>query len=831
MRHLLLFFLFIIFIWGNIAPCYAQENLEQLRVEAQSALAAGDYITAEYYFQRMLDSEEWEAYPDKINVLTQLGILEESQGRFEQAASYYERALERTPVNKNNSIALRMNYYAQRYAECLERAGYYQKAEKVYWDLYENAEKTNKVIMLRRLIDNYAFQQLTQEEIKQLKDIIIPQYQDLLGWELADLLRLQGEMKQSLELYELMWPRQISRAFKSVDAMAEVYKSLNQLDSLLERLQDRRKNSGSPYNFLLLEIKLLQSVGEHQKALDTLNGFLEADKFSTYEDKIAQLIGQAPIEVLDVWVDLVEELNSESEAIDMMKSVVKFLPLDVSRRDILGQMLYNAGRVDEAIQLWEEWVELQPKNPLATFKAAEKIHALGDEDKAKRILQSGQAERPPALAAREGDMALSLGLFDQAFAAFEIAVASGGVKPNAVTQLIERYADKNPDPKPLVGALIKKATGKTFTEVPEWIRTPLLDLGVKHHFKNELDSIARLDDSGLWKIHLARAAEKQGDRDWAVDLLQSVTEDSQYHNTAKRELAHILSEDQLIPSQREAAELLEPSLSMVLDTTRPVPLSTVLVDRLMNYADIQLQAFQPAKALTALHRIESSSPTLDRPLSKSEQDRLRFLRGKALLEFSSIEPAIHLLESIQYQPQLTEAKYLLARTYLAQNEVEKGMAYLREIVENRKYWQRANDALELLSAVEPLVGESLDLFCQAQLYMLQGRMEDAVPVLRQLAVNEYGNDSEEWARYTIGKMMQISGDRQSATDELKRLKIDVDHPVIQGMVELELLQLTQPADDTIGNMTRYQELLIDFSDTIFSDLARLEMQRSRTLEQ
>ena len=94
----------------------------------------------------------------------------------------------------------------------------------------------------------------------------------------------------------------------------------------------------------------------------------------------------------------------------------------------------------------------------------------------------------------------------------------------------------------------------------------------------------------------------------------------------------------------------------------------------------------------------------------------------------------------------------------------------------------------------------------------------------ELAVNTYGEDTEEWARYQIGKMNQQLGNRGSP-DEWQRLQVEADHPIIHGLVRYELIQEPLPSGSGIRSTTEYQDFLIDFPDTLFSDLARIQYQQ------
>ncbi|MEW6238506.1 MAG: tetratricopeptide repeat protein [Candidatus Omnitrophota bacterium] len=821
-------FLLLVLVWSRSFAWGGE--LDDLRSQGDAALVSSDYVTASYFYRRMLDSQEWKSYADKTGVLSQLGIIEESQGRFEQAAEYYAKTLEGVPPDPQNPAFLKVNYYSQRYIGCLERAGFYRRAVKECWKLFPKADEAYQVHLLMRIIENDAFLTLSREEIDNLYAIAIPKYRDALGWNLADLLRLQGDLSRSCGLYETLWPVFPAQARAQAAPMVEVYSAQNKLDDLLRRLSGLSKTGGDPYPFLLLLTDLLLKANRGKEALEAIESTLMNGEAKDPPTVAAEYIGHAPIELLDQWVDLVHLQRSSEEAIAILARIVKFLPLDFTRREKLSHLLFNAGKREEAVQLWKDWMNLQPANPLAAFKAAEKIFALGDQQTAAGILNERKDSTPPPLVSQEGETALRLGMYDRAFAVFDKASQANGFNPESLSYAILQFAETCADLKPLVAALVQLATGRPYAEVKEWVRRPLLELGARPPFRKDMEDIAQADDTGLCRIQLAQSALKQGDRDGAVVLLQAVASESLYRNAADRELAEILSGESGLDHQREAAQLMKPSLAPVLEATSVLPLDSLIADRLLRYAAVQLNAFQPGEALSAIRKVEQSSSTVNPPLSPEALDRLLFLRAKALVEFSSLEPAMQLLENIQFQPQRSEARFLLAQIHLALKDVEAARLLLQDIVDNSDDWRWANDALKILAAIEPLTGESLDLYSLSAMYRLQGRFADAVPVMRELAVKGYGEDIEEWARYDIGRLKRDAGDRAGASEEWRRLLLDVDNPAIRGMTQLELLQMSSPSGLRMEDATKYRQLLLDLPDTIFSDLARLEMQRINTAE-
>jgi len=266
-----------------------------------------------------------------------------------------------------------------------------------------------------------------------------------------------------------------------------------------------------------------------------------------------------------------------------------------------------------------------------------------------------------------------------------------------------------------------------------------------------------------------------------------------------------------------------PSVSLILDASESIPLNQTLAERLLHYSELCLDACQTGKALTAIRKIESASSTLTPPMTGNFKDRLSLARARVYVQSAAFQPALQMLNTIALDPYYSEAQFLSAQIHIAQGETEIARSLLHELCDRDRTWDRANDALSLLIAIEPLVGDSLSLFSDAMIYQLQGRYEDAIPPLRQLAVEHYGNDTEEWARFQIGVLKRESGQLEEARQEWKRLLLDVDNPIIHGMVRLELVRSELASGNAVSNTGEFQELLIEFPDSIYSDLARQEM--------
>ncbi|MBD3268110.1 hypothetical protein GF373_15705 [bacterium] len=789
-------------------------------------MVENDYVTANYYFLRILNSPKWEEYGNKVSVLGKLGIIEESQAHFEESSDYYRRLCEYLSAHPKDPKRNLYRFYAQRYAQTLERIGEYAQASKLYWDLLRKADGTVEPAFLSLLIRNYEFQKVSPSDWARLEELVIPKFMDQAGWDFAELYRIKEKYTKAREMYEMLWPKYPRQAVRHAESIYRVYVALQTLDRLLADLRqahDKKKLSG---DYLALEIVLLEHDKQPAQALSRLEDFFQIRSNTISVKNAPQIVGKYPTALIDTWVNLVEKQRGLEDAIRLLRIYVNQSPMESSKREKLSNLLYRAGRVDEAVQVWMDWSELQKSNPFAIFHAVEMINSMGDPELARNLLADFQNKIAPNIAYQHAKTALELGDYEQAFASFAIANASANVNSPRITNMIDQFAEKRSHEAELFQALLSSASKTIQTGgVEPWIRDPLLRLGIQRGEYQSLESLARADQTGRWLMYLAEKAQHLGQREWAIELLQSVPASSRHATSARLQLARLLSRDASKERLETAISLLKPSVEEILSETKVVVLTEAKRKRLFQYIELSIRGYQPAGAMVALRQIESTSATLGKAMASGDLDRLRYYRARALSQLSSLEPALELYRSLSREPWISRADMQVAKILLAQKKTNEAKRRLREIVENPNRWKSHNEALSLLTGLEPLVGDSLLLYCDSILYRIQGRFKDAIPLLRELAVNHYWDDMEEWARYTIAEMEKKAGDQAAARDEWKRLALDADHPILHGKTRMELLDLKKSAFEIIEDSTAYQDFLLDFSNTLFSDLVRLQSNR------
>ncbi|MGC9327439.1 MAG: hypothetical protein ACP5I1_07375, partial [Candidatus Hinthialibacter sp.] len=697
MNRLFLCWLVVLSV-GSASSRASSDDLMDLLQKGNASFSTGDYVSASYYYQRMMESDQWQAFSNQIDVLRKLAMIEESQAEFERAADYYRRLLDALPSTNDPRANTLRHFYMQHYAENLERIGLYEQASSIYWEIIRRSDSAQQQNILRLLMENYAYQQLTDEQIENVRRRILPQHREELGWEFADLLYHQGRVRESIELFEQLWPEDPLRACDYAGKLVELHRSTNQLEALLEQIREEQDSGReAAVAYLLLEISILEEDGRGEEALNRLEDYIGETVGVDHPDFAGEWLLSIPGRLIDRWIDLTVRFRGAEPAVQMLEHILKQIPMDLNRRRKLSDLFVREGELQKAVQLWRQWAHDQSNAPTAVLNAAQEIFSLGDVESAKKLIDQLKGTIPPPLAWRQGQALLQYGDFPGAMAAFHIAAASGETPPSMISSVIVQYAETQSDLNPLVSNLVKEASRATFNAAAEWIKTPLFQIGVQPAYRNLLQPLIEADEQGVWKYHFAAEAIRYGDQDWAASLLDAIPGGSFYRPIADQMRAKILRGDPAITAQREAADLMLPSLQDVLSTTEAVALNSGSLSRLLTYTELRLNAYQPDEAFKAIHVIEAASSTLDHPLSLEDSSRLVFYRGRAYAEAASFGPAAQWLKSVRVSPYEESAQMLLARIYIAQREAEMAKTLLEEIVENPRYWRKANDAMVLLA--------------------------------------------------------------------------------------------------------------------------------------
>lgn len=630
MKKVLVIWLLLLFaVNGNAA---SDENLNSLNARGNTALANGDYITAAYYFERIRNSSEWDSFGDRIGVLSKLAMLEERQARSARAAIWYGQILDiyketRTEGEANPAIDATFRYYAIRYADTLERSGSYPQANRLLWSLYDESDPASRIMILERLIRTYSFLSPSLDDIKSIQSKIGPDQILALGWPLARLYFTHNHLVDSFELIETLWPNSPMEARNHLDFMLDVYRERGEIDHLFERIREYREAEPGFDPYLLLETEALRRLGRGEEALAVLESDFARRANVVDFDSIIQIIGRVPTQVMDEYIDLTQRIHGDDAAMDMLRQLVRHQPMDIQRRERLGAMLSRVGENEEAIELWLEWVKTQNNQPSAMMMAAERIHALGDSLRAIELLQVVGDELSPDMLLQRGLLGLRMNDFEMAFASLREAGRSAQIGDMMVSSEIVEYAQTAANVDALFSAFIEEVSGVSFAQTPQWASNLLQEIGFRPQFLPKFEELLAAEPTGAWRIQAAREAVNQGMSAWALNQIRKTPDESPYRQAADMEIALILSERPTIPAQREAANLLAKALDPILSATEEIFITPGLIPRLLDYADMQINGYQPAEALRVIRLIETAMASYEEPLGEDLFQRLEIGRA------------------------------------------------------------------------------------------------------------------------------------------------------------------------------------------------------------
>ncbi|MYB01065.1 tetratricopeptide repeat protein [Candidatus Poribacteria bacterium] len=157
--------------------------------------------------------------------------------------------------------------------------------------------------------------------------------------ELAEIYKLSGNPRQALEQYWRCWElsRSITDKLAFVKPLSEVYYDLGRRGELEERLKQMAKTNTSDVGSVVALANLYQMEGDLPNAHFQLARALDRERNNP--DLLAQL------------VKISLDLGDTQDALTYQQRLVKAQPNPMHRQR-LGELLFDVGREQEAIQAW-----------------------------------------------------------------------------------------------------------------------------------------------------------------------------------------------------------------------------------------------------------------------------------------------------------------------------------------------------------------------------------------------------------------------------------------------------------------------------------------------
>ena len=191
--------------------------------------------------------------------------------------------------------------------------------------------------------------------------------------ELAEIYKLSGNPRQALEQYWRCWElsESVNDKLAFVKSLSEVYYDLGRRGELEEKLKQMAKTDTSSIGPVVALAQIYRDEGDLSSARFQLARAL--DRTRENQDLLAQLVK----------VSL--DLGDTQDALTYQQRLVKAHP-DPNHQRRLGELLFDAGREQEAIQAWTKLLHAKNQPLAAEIKLAALLIRHGMLDEALSVL-------------------------------------------------------------------------------------------------------------------------------------------------------------------------------------------------------------------------------------------------------------------------------------------------------------------------------------------------------------------------------------------------------------------------------------------------------------
>ncbi len=793
----------------------------------------GDTVRARFALERLRESPAWSTFPARLDALLQAALIEESQSRFGPASKIYARILNEE-LSRPEQLSLESTYvgYALRWAECLERAGDSGKAAEVYWGLLDDLPENHQVTILFRLMRNYRYGRPSREDMERLAERVSALSTGSLRWQLAQMYEGKGMHQKAADLFEALWVEQPALALPYMEEMLSALSQTGWLDSFLEEAESRvsERSDRTVARFLAAAY---QRLGESEKALRVIkncqasiaNQLLAqaASQSATVSVSIPPELHMLTPELVELEYEALRGVGNTTAALKVALDMIKRRPTDIKWYEVVSR---RPG-VDP-LPLWKTYIAAHRNHAAAYQQAAMALQESGYKDDSVAILKEG-AEKAPghSTVLAYADALIASGSVEQAWRQFERARAQNWANDEFLADRVSQFLQQ-----PSIRTAVWSLSQKQFNRPPSgsWEDLILRNLLVEEGEISRLLDWVSTDTTGLAATRLAQWALFEGRTELALKAYDRVPKESMYRDSARIEMARILRDsgaDDMRTYQR-IGDLLDPVIDRLAfrpdDPAAAVHMKLEIVEL---WARVSLSA---GEGLTVLERLYTffgrERETILQQYQPADAQRILLLRGLALSQVGSLDDALAELRALS-DTDNAEALFHEARILFWQENYEEAQPLFEQVVTDPGAWRFANDSLQYLAFLNRLDFGSLRLLSNAGFLVWQGRAEDAVPVFRDLAVREYGEDVAEWARYMIGKTLWDAGEKERASAEWERLSQEGDYGWLRDRLRWQKVagRAHSPTEEVERRET-LNEIISSATDTLFGDLARLKIKHN-----
>ena len=297
--------------------------------------------------------------PDDVTVNRWLAEIYARQGLRDDANAIYTYLIEVDNANAREYYA----NIARSHLKVMDFGAATDAAKQAIAHSPRNPEGHQMLAQIAKQMGNY------ENAIDSLKQAIRlrPEATDIRS-ELAEIYKLSGNPRQALEQYWRCWElsESVNAKLAFVKSLSEVYYDLGRRGELEEKLKQMSKTDTSSIGPVVALAQIYRDEGDLPGARFQLARAL--DRTRENQDLLAQLVK----------VSL--DLGDTQDALTYQQRLVKAHP-DPNHQRRLGELLFDAGREQEAIQAWTKLLHAKNQPLAAEIKLAALLirHGLLDE--------------------------------------------------------------------------------------------------------------------------------------------------------------------------------------------------------------------------------------------------------------------------------------------------------------------------------------------------------------------------------------------------------------------------------------------------------------------
>jgi tetratricopeptide (TPR) repeat protein len=608
---------------------------------------------------------------------------------------------------------------------------------------------------------------------------------------------------------------------------------------ILQVLEEARKES--PENkttYDLIQVRWLDLAGQSGRALEYL-GTLNAGSEVFLKERATLLFS----------------MGRYDEAAEAYESLIVVSPQNITYYRQLGECLYRQDQTEKAMEVWERIPRIQSENPASYITLSEIYRLRGMTTPAAEALKKARElsgadayeidRRIMDLWAEEGNMPRLVQEFIHASQArknrealYRYRLSEQFQEEQKATELlkeISRRLDSNP--KFAVRTILLRLGTDILMASGQYDRA----IGfVRTGYRGNPELALRLYQLGLDLLH--RGAPEKTLVAWSY-----LPPQSPYYSHSQLQIAQLGLQAGELEKAEEAAttlveDLIEKSPGKHLYTAGQ-PLSATglrkhltllrggnrqrMEDTLLILARIQLEKKKPGDALKWLLPLKKGGTV--RAQSQPEVD---LLLGHTYSQLGSLETAEEYYrrarEGYQGVPDKRgEAEYALAETLLWQERIPEALDTYLDLAKKDASLPQANESLRRYQVVSQSGAEQLYHYSLAGLFAWKGDREEAVRLYREAAADDAESDQAGWCLFEAAKILAADSQTDAAVKQIEYVLDRYENPTLLAECRtfLTSLDTAEAAEATVADGTNpYEQLILDFPSSIYSELARLKIE-------